>query len=130
MLSFELLPLPSAIFDEYGDMRESSKAQLLRKLAVWSEGCSAPEVQIIDGSEMLYHTRWPTSGTMQDLVNSFTRTINVSKKYNVIVVFDRYIEGSIKTHERFRRTGSTVHPKINITLETHLPSQDSTMKNV
>jgi hypothetical protein len=127
MLCFELAPLPPAIFDDYGGLRKSAKAQLLHKLAVWFEGSNEPEVDVIDGNEMLYHITWPKTGTVQNLLQNFTKA--VEREHDVIVVFDRYVEGSIKTHERLRRTGEVFCPTLNLTLEMSLPTRNSIMKS-
>ena len=50
MLCFELAPLPPAIFDDYGDLRKSTKSTLLHKLAVWCDDDSSHEVDVIDGN--------------------------------------------------------------------------------
>ncbi|MES9884700.1 MAG: hypothetical protein ABW185_27970 [Sedimenticola sp.] len=127
LLCFELAPLPPALFDDYGSMRKSSKSQLLHRLAVWSEDTSVPDAEVVDGNEMLYHITWPKIGTVRSLLQSFSRV--VEKDHTVIVVFDRYVEGSIKTHERLRRTGTTVCRDLNLTIETSLPTRDSIMKS-
>ncbi len=127
MLCFELAPLPPAIFDDYGSMRKGTKSPFLHKLAVWTDEASAPDVQVIDGNEILYQISWPKTGTVRHLHHNFIRA--VAKDHRVIVVFDRYIEGSTKTHERLRRTGSIVCPTVNLTLETTLPARDTIMKS-
>lgn len=126
LLSFELSPVPPSLFDEYGSLRKGTKSIMLHKLAVWCENRHVPEVDIIDGNEMLYHITWPKVGKVKNLLQNFTRA--AEKQYSVIVVFDRYMEQSIKTHERTRRTGGTVYPKLNLSLETSLPARDLIMK--
>lgn len=84
--------------------------------------------RLYDGNEMLYHTEWPKLGTVENLLQSITRA--VEKKHEVIVVFDRYIEVSTKTHERLRRMCISVYPKFNLTLEKNLPARDSIMRSV
>ena len=60
---YELAPVPSALFEDYGNMRKSSKAVLIKKLAVESQQLSHdPDVCIFDGNEMLYHIIWPKVG--------------------------------------------------------------------
>ncbi len=127
LMCYELAPLPPALFDEFGSMRKSSKSQLLHRLAVWGEETTDPDAEVVDGNEMLYHITWPKTGTVRHLVQNFTRA--VEKRCPVVVVFDRYIEGSIKTHERVRRTGSTVCRTVNLALETVLPNRETVMKS-
>ena len=53
LLSYELAPLPPALFDDYGGLWKGTKATLLHKLAVFVDRCNQPSIQIIDGNEML-----------------------------------------------------------------------------
>ena len=46
IFSYEMAPVPLALFDEYGNMRKTSKAQIMKQLAVKKEGTSAVEVTI------------------------------------------------------------------------------------
>ena len=120
MLSFELAPLPSAIFDDYGDLRQETKSQLFHKHAVWGADDSCPDATIIDGNGMLYSLTWPKSGTVKDLLQKFIKAVECD--HTTIVVFDRYIEGSIKTHE-------CLCPALQCTLMTKLPPRDVVMKS-
>ncbi len=43
MFSFELAPISSAIFDEYGGLSKSGKAQMRYTLAKWSKENTDPE---------------------------------------------------------------------------------------
>ena len=128
MLRFELSPVPPALCDDYGCLRKSAKSQLLHKLAVWNASICESSVDVIDGNEMLYRITWPKTGTVRNLLQNFIRA--VEREHDVIVVFDRYLAGSIKAHERLRRTGSTRCPTFRLTLETTPPTRDSVMKNV
>lgn len=91
--------MPSAIFDEYGGLRKSSKSPLLHRLAVWCDNASKPDVSIIDGNEMLHRITWPKLGKVQNFNRALTQD-------HVIVVFDRYVDGSVKSLERQRRAES------------------------
>ncbi|MES9881937.1 MAG: hypothetical protein ABW185_13750 [Sedimenticola sp.] len=95
MFCFELAPLPAAIFDDYGSMRKDTKSPILHKLAVWTDETSAPDVQVIDVNEIQYQISWPKTGTVRHLHHNFIRAIE--KYHRVIVMFNRYIEGSTKT---------------------------------
>ncbi len=75
LLYFELAPLPPSLFDEYGSMRKSSMSQLLHKLAVWCDEIIVPEVEVVDGNEMLYHITWPKTGTVRHLLQNFSRAV-------------------------------------------------------
>ena len=63
ILSYELSAVPSALFNEYGEMRSSSKAVLKSKLQVKVLNCgiSTPDAIIIDGCALLWSIHWPTA---------------------------------------------------------------------
>ncbi len=128
MLCFELSPVPSALFDDYGFLRKSAKSQFLHKLAIWNPNSDKSTVDVIDGNEMLYRIIWPKTGNVNHLLQNVIRA--VERDHDVIVVFDKYINGSIKTHERLRRTASTRYPTLKLTLETNVPTRDAIMNNV
>ena len=127
LLSFELAPLPPALFDDYGCLRKSAKSPLLHKLAIWNEKNMEPDVVIIDGNEKLYQIAWPKTGTVRHLLHNFRRA--AEGQCRTIVIFDRYDERSIKTLERVRRAGTALCPKLKLTVETALPARDAIMKN-
>ena len=60
LFEYELAPVPTALFDDYGDMRKGSKSVLVSKLAItYKEPPPTVDVQLIDGNEAIYHTLWP-----------------------------------------------------------------------
>lgn len=65
--SYELPPILSELFDEYGHMKSSNKAVLINKLAVQSEYVLEPEVEVVHGSAILYHVNWPQNVTVRAL---------------------------------------------------------------
>ena len=68
VFKYELAPVPSSIFDEYGDMRKGSKAILVHKLAVFATSPLGPvDAQLVDGNEAIYHTLWPRNSTLKSL---------------------------------------------------------------
>ena len=103
VFSFELAPHPLSLFDEYGEIRKDTKATLVTKLAVGllTSSIEPPYLSIVDGNAIVFHVTWPKCGTVQTYVNSFRQAV---KRDQVIVVFDRYRDNSIKSHERDRRT--------------------------
>ena len=62
---------------------------------------------IIDGGGLLYKVYWPTKGTVKDLVDGVENYLRkLSTDGDVIIVFDRYKENSIKSDTRNSRMGS------------------------
>ena len=92
VLCYELSPIPPSLFDAYGLMRKSNKSYLATKLMIHDSSIESPDVQLIDGNELIYHTSWPKTGT----VASFLQNFEVAAKHNsaipVYVIFDKYEE--------------------------------------
>ncbi len=61
MLTYELAHLPSSLFDDYGGCRKSAMSKLIHKLTVYSKVTVVPDVNLVDGNEMLYWVVWPKS---------------------------------------------------------------------
>ena len=62
---------------------------------------------MIDGGGLLYKVYWPTKGTVKDLVDGVENYLQkLSTDGDVIIVFDRYKENSIKSDTRNSRMGS------------------------
>lgn len=127
VFSFELAPVPSSLFDRFGDMRKGNKAKLVEQLEVTMEHPCMADVDVIDGNETLYQINWPKTGTVaQFCVNFETR---VKSDHDVYVVFDHYISDSVKSHERERRADGMVPPKHTLHLHTPLPPKDTVLKS-
>ncbi len=63
-------------------------AYSIHKLAVYSEVAVVPDVDLVDGNEMLYQVVWLKSGTVQNCFQNFLNA--VEKDHDVIVVFHIY----------------------------------------
>jgi len=60
LFMYELSPVLSSLFDEYGDMRKGSKAVLLNKLAVFTnDPLETVDADLVDGNKAIYHKLWP-----------------------------------------------------------------------
>ena len=55
VLEFEMSPVPLALFDEYGNMLKTSKAQMIKKLAIIELVAFEADVTLIDGTEVIDH---------------------------------------------------------------------------
>ena len=127
LLSYELAPVPTAMFTDSGDMRiGKTKAQLKTQLKLeLSTKMAYQEIQcrVLDGSAILWVIPWPLLGTVRDYVSNFRKYIE--QKLNVgdvYLVFDRYWDYSTKSIARSGRAteASRVHL---LNLDTPLPSQ-------
>jgi hypothetical protein len=129
VFAYELAPLPSALFDEYGLMRKSSKSTLVSKskLFVVCEDDVPVDLQLVDGNELIYHTIWPKMGTTLALCHSLTKA--AEQNYPVYVIFDKYSVNSIKSQERERRKQRVAYPDYELSINTTLQARDTIMKN-
>ena len=87
-----------------------------------------PYLNILDGNAMVFHVTWSKYGAIQKYVNSFRQA--VKRDHLVIVVFDRYRDNSIKSHERERRTSGVSKLDIKLVINTPLPASDQVIRNV
>lgn len=127
VLSYELSAVPSALFDENGDLRSQAKATLLTKLQVEvsSRHISPPDAYIIDGCALLWTVRWPSNGTVEDYVKNFLGSLRYYLQMcRVHLIFDRYIPNSTKGASRSNRAGTNASRKHSLTLHTPLPAQN------
>ena len=124
----ELTPVPSALFDEYGDMRKGSKAVLTQKVAVFS---STPlgqvDLEVIDGNEAIYHTSWQRNTIRKSFVDTFIKSYD--RPHDTYIVFDRYDKHSIKSHERLRRAKGVISQDYVLNTNTMLPAKEVIMKS-
>ena len=126
LFKYELSPVPSSLFDEYGDMRKGSKAVLLNTLAVFAnDPLETVDAELFDGNEAIYHKLWPKNVTVKGFAEDFVNTF--ARNHDTYVIFDRYNEQSIKSHERRRRAKGTVSRKYTLKSDTTLPAKDAVM---
>ncbi len=81
---------------------------LVKCLGVPVNSAPAPDVVLVDASQLLYHVVWPVAGTAGDLASSFgVRLSRYPPEAPKLVLFDRYYddEPTAKDHERMRRAG-------------------------
>lgn len=99
LLIYELSPYPLSMFENDGEIRIAKTKSTLKnslKVEIFTRNTGA-EATFLDGCAVLWTVQWPTNGSVQDYVNNFRQIIqfhlNTSTTY---LLFDRYIEGSIK----------------------------------
>ena len=109
LLSYELSPVPTSMFNEKGQMRPATtKSNLKNALKVdtssrLSEG--AVDSIFLDGYAVLWVIPWPLgAATVQDYMDRFRSYIHGQlKTSDVYLVFDRYVKSSTKEHLRNSR---------------------------
>lgn len=69
----ELSPVPSSLFDEFGDMSKGTKSILLHKLDTFASTPLSPvDMQLVDGNKALYHKPWPKFRTLGHFAEMFS----------------------------------------------------------
>ena len=121
VLKYELAPIPMAMFDSSGDMRVAkTNSTLKRQLQVETSNriTDQDNCLIIDGSAMLWVIPWPTHGKVQDYVDkAVTWTFRKVQESDVYLVFDRYMEYSIKDNTRnTRQKGASRQHRLTLTM--------------
>ncbi len=109
--------------------KKPSKAVFIKKLGVQALLRQNVEVQLIDGNVMLYNIVWPKAGKVDHLVDIFLKAFKPTQNVEAYVIFDKYDDASIKTHERNKRAGNVIYPSHQITITTDRPPRDTVMKN-
>jgi len=128
VFKYELAPVPSSIFDEYGDMRKGSKAILVHKLAVFATSPLGPvDAELVDGNEAIYHTLWPRNSTLKKFADNFVSSFE--RPHTTYIIFDRYGKHSIKSHERQRRAKGSKSDEYVLNSNTILPAKDVIMRS-
>ena len=131
ILAYEPSAVPSALFDEYGNMRSSSKAILKNKLhiEVSKRRTSTYDALIIDGCALLWIIHWPATGTVEQYIkNLITRLNDYLKRCCVYLIFDRYLTRSTKSATRSNHAGMNLSRRHVLKLQTPLPSKDVILK--
>ena len=99
LFKHELSPVPTAMFDDDGEMRiAKSKSVLKNKLQIEQSARQVhnPGVVVIDGCAILWHIQWPTSGIIKNCVGGFIAYVfDKLLKTKVHIIFNRYYEYSI-----------------------------------
>ena len=130
-MSCELSPVPTALFDDCGDMRiAKSKATLKNQTKVEvstrQTGRQQGEIRtVIDGFALLWIPSWPSSSptrqaTVMDYINKFnSKVADHLKSEDTYLFFDRYYDYSVQPD---RPGEMTDHGYINSTrLHLFLP---------
>ena len=95
IFSYELAPHPTALFDDSGEMRKTSKSVLNNKLQVVCglRNRQLPKVVILDGCALLWTVPWPASpAKVSDFINAAVTNIIERMETTTILnmAFDRY----------------------------------------
>lgn len=131
VLSHELSTVPTALFDDSGEMRickNKSKLKTLLKEDVSSRIVASDHVSfVIDGSALLWVIPWPAKGTVSDYIFRFKSALITKLQLgDVYLIFDRYYTFSTKDVARQKREVG-VSRVYQLSLLSPLPSQKVTL---
>ena len=108
LFSYELTPLPTSMFDEFGEIRgDKSKAKLRKLLAkeLSARNISKPDLIVLDGCAILWSVNWPSNGRVSDSVDNFLSYVfTLLHESDVHLVL--YYEYSIKSATHSERAKS------------------------
>ena len=131
-LKYELAPVPTAMFEDDGNMRyPKSKSVLKTTLEVETSTCSipAPDTLVIDGSAIFWTLAWPKEGTVTDLMELMYDYIESKLiSQDVYFVFDRYFLYSIKGSTRENRVENRTNHQY-FSLSAPLPPRDKPLSS-
>ena len=132
MLNFELAPHPTSMFDENGLLRtckQKSKLMIAMKVEVSARiSANNPTAIFLDGCAIFWVVHWPVKGTVKDYLSSFRKyVLDRTKVSDVYLVFDRYLNDSIKWLTRmYRENGAS--RIYQLTPDTVLPPKEVVLK--
>ena len=127
-MSYQLSPVPTALFDDHRDMRvTSSKATLKNALKIEIAQRTQPreiDAIVLDGCAILWVIPWPASGSVvQDYLDNVRKYLHKRlKQADVFLIFDRYVPSSTKDVTRSSR-GNKCSRVYSLTNTTRLPAQ-------
>ena len=116
-MSYESSPIPCSLAHQDGSLRKNTKSHLAgikgKLVTVVPQLQPSPEntVYILDGMSVIQMIKSGHTSTFGELAkhyfNTFTSQLYTHKCYCVHVVFDQYLDDSIKAGERTRRGSSS-----------------------
>ena len=59
IFQYELSPVPPSLIDEFACLRKGDKTVLVKGVGVPVSSAPAPDVVLVDASQLLYHVVWP-----------------------------------------------------------------------
>ena len=120
VFSFELTPVPTALFTMDRMMRKPNKHEFgaMLKASATKVEINGDKIHVIDGGWLLHQVKWTSGATIKTIVDTYVQYIN-GKFKNPTVVFDGYDgEPSTKDHEhRRRKVGKNISPEFRVTSE-------------
>ena len=90
---------------------------------------SAPDIVIVEVSQLFDRIVWPHHGSVSDLMSSIQgRLVRYTDGADKIIIFDKYQDISTKDHERMRRAGEVVID-YELSINSPLPKRDAILKS-
>ena len=127
----ESCSIPPSLIDEFGCLRKGDKTALVERLGFPTNSASAPDVVLVDASQLWYHVFWAVARTAGDLASSFgVRLSRYPTAAQTLVLFDPYYEDepTAKDHERMRRAEAG-SKDFHLTPNTQFPYREAMLNN-
>ena len=107
-LKFELAPVPTSMFEDSGDMRDSGEKSALKRTMVVKTPHRLLETSstnikslVIDGCAIFYSIHWPNSSSkVADYIVNFRKYLSDRLDKDIYLIFNRYCEYSTKVHSK------------------------------
>ena len=127
IFQYELSPVLPSLIDEFGCLRKADETVLVKCLGVLVNSATAPDVMLVDASQLLYHVVWHVAGRAGDLSSSFVVRLSryPPEAQNLCCLTD---EPTAKDHESMRRAGEG-SKDFHLTPNTPLPCREAILKN-
>ena len=123
----ELAPIPTALFDDDGDMRSATSKSTMKtrlQVEVSSRTLTRATVKVLDGCALLWTVNWPRRKPIAAFIDNFwTKITYLLKESSVYLVFDRYMEYSIKSATILLRTVRRKGEYVITSTTSELPAQ-------
>ena len=129
LFAYKLCAVPPSLIDGHGCICKANKSVLVKRLGVLEISPTAPDIVIVDVSQLFYHIVWPYGGNPSDLIASIrVRLSRYPDGAEKVILFDKYQDVSAKDHERMRRVGEVI-VDYELSITSPLPKRDAIMKS-
>ena len=132
VFSYELSPIPTSLFEVNGEPRGSKAKSVLKntlKVEIPARNDLKADIIIVGGCAILWVVHWPEKGTVHEFIRGFKKYLSDRlKQCSVYLIFDKYLEYSIKSCTRLERA-SKMSWSHNLTLVTPLPARETILNS-
>ena len=130
IFQYELSPVPPSLIDEFGCLRKADKTVFVKCLGVPVNSAPAPDVVLVDASQLLYMLCGLLLGQQAILPRASVLDCLLPPEPQQLVLFDRYYDDdpTAKDDEKISRAGAG-SKDFHLTPNTPLPCREAILKN-